>query len=90
MSMANAGHLPWPKLDFAVRGDSDFPIRVGVDSIGLAQRHREVGLREAGTPDGTSVAPAAASKFTDSSLILIEVTCAGVTELPSVRHARHC
>ena len=28
--------------------------------------------------------------FTDSLLLLIEFTCAGVTELPSVRYARHC
>ena len=26
----------------------------------------------------------------DSSLILIEITCAGVTELPSLKDVRHC
>ena len=33
---------------------------------------------------------AKAVRFMDLSLTLIEVTCAGVTELPSVKNARHC
>ena len=33
---------------------------------------------------------AKAIRFKDLSLTLIEVTCAGVTELPSVEDARHC
>jgi hypothetical protein len=34
------------------------------------------------------LSPANTVSFVDFSLI--EVTCAGVTELPSVRYARHC
>jgi hypothetical protein len=36
------------------------------------------------------LSPANTIRSTDSSLTLIELTCAGVTELPSPREARHC
>ena len=36
------------------------------------------------------LSPANTVRSTDSFLLLIEFTCAGVTELPSVRYARHC
>jgi hypothetical protein len=51
------------------------------------------------SPEGTPLAialsrirhrSAKAIRFKDLSLTLIEVTCARVTELPSVMEARHC
>ena len=42
-------------------------------------------------PTGTGVTKVGKEvRFKDLSLTLIEVTCAGVTELPSAKDARHC
>ena len=55
-------------------------------------------ISRSGSPEGTPLAVAlgrvgchsAKAVRLISSLTLIEVTCAGVTELPFVKDARHC